>query len=67
MSEFLQQITLRATISVNLSVPKLYTKKELNAWIESEVARTHFIDHLKPNSFSSLVIVRTSNTIRHVN
>lgn len=66
MSEFLQKITIRAKITVDLNVPELKNKKELNNWIKSDVARTYLIDHLKPSSFINLEIVDTSTKIKKI-
>ncbi len=56
-----QKITLLATITVNLSVPELKSKEELNQWIKSDAARIHFIDHLKPASFDDLEVVKAAS------
>ncbi len=56
-----QKITLLATITVNLSVPELQSKEELNQWIKSDAARIHFIDHLKPASFDDLEVVKAAS------
>ncbi len=59
--DYSQKITLLATISVNLNVPELQSKEQLNQWIKSEAARIHFIDHLKPTSFNDLEVVKAAS------
>ena len=59
--DYSQKITLLATITVNLSVPELQSKEQLNQWIKSDAARIHFIDHLKPASFDDLEVVKAAS------
>ena len=61
MMDYSQKITLLATISVNLNVPELQSKEQLNQWIKSDAARIHFIDHLKPASFVDLEVVKAAS------
>ncbi len=62
MADCLQKVTVLAEITVDLSVPELQTKRQLSEWIESKVARTHFIDHLRPESFRRLEVVKVATT-----
>ena len=55
--DYSQKITVLATITVNLNVPDLQSREQLNQWIKSDAARIHFIDHLKPSSFDDLEVV----------
>ena len=59
--EYSQTITLLATITVNLNVPELQSREQLNLWIKSDAARIHFIDHLKPTSFDDLEVVKAAS------
>lgn len=59
--DFSQKITLLATITVNLNVPELQSREQLNEWIKSDAARIHFIDHLKPTSFDDLEVVKAAS------
>ena len=61
--DYSQQITLQATITVNLSVPELQSKKKLNQWVISDAARIHLIDHLKPTSFNNLKVIEAANEV----
>ena len=61
--DYSQQITLQATITVNLSVPELQSKKQLNQWIISDAARIHLIDHLKPTSFNNLKVIKAAKEV----
>ena len=61
--DYSQQITLQATITVNLSVPELQSKKQLNQWITSDAARIHLIDHLKPTSFENLKVTKAAKEV----
>lgn len=61
--DYSQQITLQATITVNLSVPELQSKKQLNQWIISDAARIHLIDHLKPTSFENLKVTKAAKEV----
>ncbi len=65
--DYSQKITVLATITVNLSVPELQSKEQLNQWIKSDAARIHFIDHLKPASFDDLEIVQAASEANFVN
>ena len=58
--DYSQKITLFATITVNLNVPELQSREQLNQWIKSDAARIHFIDHLKPASFDDLEVVKAA-------
>jgi hypothetical protein len=46
---------------VNLNVPELQSREQLNQWIKSDAARIHFIDHLKPASFDDLEVVKAAS------
>lgn len=59
--DYSQKITLLATITVNLTVPELQSREQLNEWIKSDAARIHFIDHLKPASFDDLEVVKAAS------
>lgn len=59
--DYSQKITLLATITVNLNVPELQSREQLNEWIKSDSARIHFIDHLKPTSFDDLEVVKAAS------
>ena len=59
--DYTQKITLLATITVNLNVPELQSREQLNEWIKSDAARIHFIDHLKPTSFDDLEVVKAAS------
>ena len=59
--DYSQKITLFATITVNLNVPELQSREQLNQWIKSDAARIHFIDHLKPASFDDLEVVKAAS------
>jgi hypothetical protein len=59
--DYSQKITLFATITVNLNVPELQSREQLNQWIKSDAARIHFIDHLKPASFNDLEVVKAAS------
>ena len=59
--DYSQKITLFATITVNLNVPELQSREQLNQWIKSDAARNHFIDHLKPASFNDLEVVKAAS------
>ena len=61
--DYSQQITLQATITVNLSVPELQSKKQLKQWIISDAARIHLIDHLKPTSFNNLKVIKAAKEV----
>ena len=61
--DYSQQITLQATITVNLSVTELQSKKQLNQWIISDAARIHLIDHLKPTSFNNLKVIKAAQEV----
>ncbi len=65
--DYSQKITVLATITVNLSVPELQSKEQLNQWIKSDAARIHFIDHLKPASFDDLEVVQAASEANFVN
>ena len=65
--DYSQKITLLATITVNLNVPELQSKEQLNQWIKSDAARIHFIDHLKPGSFDDLEVVKAASEADCVN
>ncbi len=65
--DYSQKITVLATITVNLSVPELQSKEQLNQWIKSDAARIHFIDHLKPASFDDLKVVQAASEANFVN
>ena len=65
--DYSQKITLLATITVNLNVPELQTKEQLNQWIKLNTARIHFIDHLKPTSFDDLEVVKAATEADFVN
>ena len=58
--EYSQKITLLATITVNLNVPELQSREQLNQWIKTDAGRIHFIDHLKPASFDDLEVVKAA-------
>jgi hypothetical protein len=59
--DYSQKITLLAHITVNLNVPELQSKDQLNKWIKSDAARIHFIDHLKPASFNNLEVIEAAS------
>ena len=59
--DYSQKITLFATITVNLNVPELQSREQLNQWIKSDAARIHFIDHLKPASFDDLEVIKAAS------
>ena len=59
--EYSQKITLLATITVNLNVPELQSREQLNQWIKTDAGRIHFIDHLKPASFDDLEVVNAAS------
>ena len=61
--DYSQQITLQATITVNLSVPELQSKKQLNQWLMSDAARIHLIDHLKPSSFNEVKVIKAAEEV----
>ena len=63
---FTQQITLQATITVNLSVPELQSKKQLNQWLMSDAARIHLIDHLKPSSFNEVKAIKAAKEVNTI-
>ena len=58
--EYSQKITLLATITVNLNVPELQSREQLNQWIKTDAGRIHFIDHLKHSSFDDLEVVKAA-------
>jgi len=57
MADYSQTVSFHASITVNLYVPGLQTKDQLQQWIQSDVARMHLIDHLKPQSFDEIEII----------
>ena len=59
--DYSQKITLLAHITVNLNVPELQSKDQLNQWIKSDAARIHFIDHLKPAAFNNLEVIEAAS------
>ena len=59
--DYSQKVTLLATITVNLNVPELQSRDQLNEGIKSDVARIHLIDHLKPTSFRDLEVVKAAS------
>ncbi len=65
--DYSQKITLLATITVNLNVPEIKSREQLNQWIKSDAARIHFIDHLKPASFDDLEVVKAASEAKFVN